>query len=281
MWKIPKPAFTALEAFDTCRAGITDADLVQRLLDARGLIDEAESEFNEAAEAANLLTIEAAINVGTVTAKEMEKLYDRHMARNRSRGRAIYDSLMIATPFDQCPFCGHRTVSTLDHSLPKAQHPALAVTPINLIPCCKDCNHSKGNLELENDEDQLLNAYYDDVSDGRWLYAEIVQGAPPGAKFFVETPEEWEVEIAVRVENHFVKLELARLYASQAGRQLQNIRRALGEFYDAAGAEAVRDDLARRARSHAGVSVNSWEGALYEAAAESEWYCDGGFRAGE
>lgn len=281
MWKIPKPDITAREAFDTCRAGITDPDLAHRLQNARGLIEEAETDFDAAAEAANLLAMQVTANVGTVTAKEMENLYSRHMARNKSRGRAVYDRLMIASPFDQCPFCGHRTVSTLDHTLPKAQHPALAVTPLNLIPCCKDCNHSKGNLELEADEDQLLNAYYDDVSDGEWLYAEIVQGAPPGAKFFVETPEEWEVEIAVRVENHFVKLELAKLYASQAGRQLQNIRGALGEIYDAAGFEAVREDLARRARSHAGVSVNSWEGALYEAAAGSDWYCDGGFRAEE
>jgi len=280
MWRIPKPEIAALTAFDTCRAGITTPDLQQRLEAIRDDIALAEAEFDVAAQAANLLPIQVAVDVaGTVTSKEMERLYDRHMARSRSRGRAIYDRLMIAAPYDQCPFCGHRTVSTLDHSMPKAQHPALAVTPINLIPCCKDCNHSKGNLELETVEDQLLNAYYDDVSDGRWLIAEIVEGAPPAAKFFVETPEEWEITIASRVENHFEQLELAKLYASQAGRQLQNMKGALSEIYDAAGIAAVRQDLERRARGCRQVSVNSWEGALYEAAAASDWYCDGGFRA--
>lgn len=280
MWMIPKPDITALEAFDTCRAGIISPDLAQRLEEVREDIELAEAEFDAAAAAGDLLHIDASDHVaGLVTADEMGILYNRHMARGKSRGRPLYDRLMIAAPHDQCPFCGHRDVSTLDHTLPKAQHPALAVTPIGLIPCCKDCNHTKGNLVLDAVEEQLLNAYYDDVSNQRWLYASIVEGSPPGAKFFVETPDEMEIVIACRVENHFEKLELAKLYASQAGRQFQNIRGALGEMYDAAGMDAVRQDLDRRARSYADVSLNSWESALFEVAAESDWYCDGGFRA--
>lgn len=279
MWRMPKPEITALEAFDTCRAGITSADLSQRLEDIRDEIEQAEEEFDAAAVAADLLQIAASEHVaGLVTAQEMEQLYTRHMARSKSRGRMIYDKLMIAAPHDQCPFCGHRNVSTLDHSLPKAQHPALAVTPIGLIPCCKDCNHAKGSLVLGSIEDQLLNAYYDDVSDERWLYAEIVQGSPPGAKFYVETPENMADVIASRIANHFSSLELAKLYASQAGRQLQNMKGALAEIYDASGIAAVRQDLERRAESFAAISLNSWEGALLEAAASSDWYCDGGFR---
>ncbi|MFA5964226.1 MAG: LITAF-like zinc ribbon domain-containing protein [Sphingomonas sp.] len=280
MWRIPKPVITALEAFDTCRAGISTPELAQRLEEIREDIAEAEAEFDAAATLADLLQIAPADDVaGIVTAKEMEKLYDRHMARSKARGRPIYDKLMIAAPHDQCPFCGHRNVSTLDHTLPKAQHPTLAVTPICLIPCCKDCNHTKGNLVLGSAEEQLLNAYYDDVENERWLYAEIVEGSPPGAKFFVETPEEMDIVIACRIENHFETLDLAKLYASQAGRQLQNMKGALAGIYDAAGFAAVRQDLQRRAASFAEVSVNSWEGTMLEAAAASDWYCDGGFRA--
>ncbi len=113
----------------------------------------------------------------------------------------------------------------------------------------------------------------------RWLYAEIIEGSPPAARFVVKAPPKWEDRIATRVRNHFNKLHLAKLYASQAGRQLQNMRRALGEIYDAAGVAAVREDLERRFRSCRDVMVNSWEGALYDAAAGSVWYCDNGFRA--
>lgn len=279
MWTIAKPAISALETFNTCIAGITTADLKRRLQNIRGDIVDKEKVYNDAAQTSSLYLIASAKNIGAVTVKEMEKLYDRHMARARSRGRAIYDRLMIAAQNDTCPFCGHRTVSTLDHSLPKSAHPAFALTPVNLIPCCKDCNHNKGTQSPETEEEQLVNAYYDDVTSDRWLYAEIVEGTPPGAKFYVEVPEEWEDAIAARVRNHFSKLRLAKLYAAQAGRQLQNMRGALGEIYDAAGMGAVRQDLDRRFRSCREVMVNSWEGALYEAAATNDWYCDNGFRA--
>lgn len=201
------------------------------------------------------------------------------MARFKSRGRLIYDDLMIAAPDDRCPFCGHRNVSTLDHCLPKAQYPALAVTPINLAPCCKDYNHDKGNLAPAFKDDQLLNPYYDDVTDDPWLFAEIVPGSPPGVKFLVGYPKHWNPDMSARVKNHFERLKLAKLYASQGGRQLQNMRGALAEIYDAVGMLAVREDLDRRYRGCSQIYVNSWEGALYRAAAASNWYCNGGFRA--
>ena len=279
MWTIEKPDISALETFDTCIAGITAADLKQRLRAIRGEIEAGETIFDDAAEALALYLLASVDHVGAVTAKEMENLYDRHMTRSHSRGRAIYDTLMIAADNDMCPFCGHRTVSTLDHSLPKAGHPTFAVTPINLVPCCKDCNHAKGAELPAAEEDQLLNAYYDDVMGEPWLYAKIIKGSPAAAKFFVDTPDNWEYELATRVESHFTKLDIAKLYASQAGRQFQNMRGALGEIYDAVGLAAVREDLERRFRGCRGVMVNSWEGALYQAAAASDWYCNGGFRA--
>ena len=279
MWTIRKPNISALDTFDTCIAGIKTTVLKQRLKNIRGIIELSENDFEAASRSSSLHLIASTSNVGSVTAKEMENLYDRHMARSSSRGRAIYDELMIAAKHDLCPFCGHRTVSTLDHSMPKAAYPAFAVTPINLIPCCKDCNHAKGTKSPSAASEQMLNAYYDDLTEDRWLYAEIVEGSPPAAKFFVRAPCNWENGTLIRVENHFAKLQLGKLYASQAGRQFQNMRRALGEIYDGADAEAVREDLERRFRSCQEPMTNSWEGALYQATAASNWYCDGGFRA--
>lgn len=277
MWKISKPTITALDSFDTCRAGVTDPVLTQALESARPRIRAAERAYDAAALAGTAHLIPSATRVGTVTKTQMADLYDRHMARAKSRGRVNYDKLMLAAVNDTCPFCGHLPVSTLDHTLPKKQHPALAVTPINLIPCCKDCNHSKGTSLPTTANTQWMNAYYDDVTADRWLYAEIVPSSPPGAKFFVDPAAGWDPVTTARVNNHFDELELAKLYASQAGRSLQNTRAALRKIYAAAGAVGVSDDLQLRAESIAEVTVNSWEGALFEAAAANDWYCDGGF----
>ncbi len=281
MWTIPKPELTALDTFNICIERISVAATRLRLEGIRDLIENAEQAFDDRAAATELHLIAEANGIaganGNVTAKEMEQLYDRHMARQKSRGRDTYDKIMMAAEHGQCPFCGHLPVSTLDHSLPKARHPALAVTPFNLIPCCKDCNHNKGTLGPNSQESQFLHAYYDDVTHDRWLYAEIVEGSPPGGTFSVEAPAHWTAATAARVQGQFTALKLGRLYASQAGRQLQNIKRSLNTIYEAAGLYAVREDLKNRSESCADVSANSWEGALFEAASQSDWYCDGGF----
>lgn len=281
MWTVPRPTFNARQTFDTCIEGIRDGEKRARLEGIRLQIEIAEDAFDGRAAVTELHLIAEADEIvgagGNVTGKEMEQLYDSHMARQKSRGRGAYDTIMMAAEHGQCPFCGHLPVSTLDHSLPKARHPALAVTPLNLIPCCKDCNHNKGTLGPDASETQFLHAYYDDVTADRWLYAEIVEGSPPGAVFFVGPPLYWNASTTARVQRHFVKLKLGRLYASQAGRQLQNIKRSLHNILEAAGSDAVREDLDHRSQSCAAVSVNSWEGALYEAASQSDWYCAGGF----
>jgi hypothetical protein len=280
MWKISKPTVSAVDCFNTCIGRIRDVPLKARMESIRHAITAAETAFDQAAANADLhLILGSAFVGGVVTTQEMKDAYEQRMAKGGSRGRDIYDQLMIAAKGDLCPFCGHRNVSTLDHCLPKSQHPALAVTPINLVPSCKDCNHEKGTPHLTGKADQLLNAYYDDIEADLWLHAEIVQGSPAGARFFVVPNANWDAVTSQRVANHFDTLKLAKLYASQAGRQLQNMRGALGEIYDAAGLGAVREDLLRRHRSCSQVKINSWEAALYAASEISDWYCDGGFRA--
>ena len=132
MWTVPKPVFDARGTFEICIEGIQDAGKKARLEGIRVQIEDAESAFDERAAATELHIIPEVNEIagigGNVTAKEMEQLYDRHMARQKGRGRAIYDKLMLAAVHGQCPFCGHLPVSTLDHSLPKARHPTLAVT---------------------------------------------------------------------------------------------------------------------------------------------------------
>lgn len=279
MWKIAKPKLDALVVFDTCRSGVRNANVKKRLLAARPSIGTEEAAFDAAASSGIDHLIPSATYVGEVSSLEMENLYDRHMVRDKSRGRYIYDRLMMAAVDDMCPFCGHRDVSTLDHTLPKAQYPALAVTPLNLIPCCKDCNHRKGDSLAKNASEKWLNAYYDDVTADRWLYANIVEGSPPIALFFVAPPDYWDGATAARVKTQFKKLDLNKLYASQSARQFQNSRHALKEIYESDGPNAVRKDLVRRYMSCQKNMINSWEGALYQAASSSDWFCTGGFES--
>ena len=50
--------------------------------------------------------------------------------------------------YNKCPFCGVGRVSTLDHYLPKTKYPTYAVTPVNLVACCAECNKKRKNRRL-------------------------------------------------------------------------------------------------------------------------------------
>lgn len=281
MRTVQAPQITALELFDTCVAGISSAEARGRLANIRDQIEDAETDYGEKALLSVLHLIAEADTIlsvhGNVESLEMQNLYDRHVARKNSRGRAIYDRIKAAADFGQCPFCGQLPVDTLDHALAKARYPLLAVTPINLIPCCDRCNKKKGNAPCDEAEAQYLHAYYDDITNDRWLHAEIVETSPPSARFSVQPFDGWDDVMAARVARHFDTLKLSGLYASAASVELQNKKLLISRIHDAGGHEAVSNHLMAEFESSLASNVNSWQTALYQAAAQSEWYCDGGF----
>jgi hypothetical protein len=164
-----------------------------------------------------------------VTADEMSAIYTGRMAKKGGPGRSIYDELMATPAHGRCPLCGHRQVSTLDHHLPKAHYPALAVAPVNLVPSCMDCNKAKTNTFPLASEDETLHPYFDDIEDDPWLRADVIHTAPAALRFYVDPPAEWDDTITARVRLHFKIIGLGALYAAQAAEEMLNIRHYLSQ----------------------------------------------------
>jgi 5-methylcytosine-specific restriction endonuclease McrA len=102
----------------------------------------------------------------------LKKFYDGPIVTGIFRKR-VYDPLLALANHGRCPFCNERDASTLDHYLPKSIFPEFAILPINLIPCCKDCNHEKGEHKADSETKQLIHPYYDDIDSQQWLYASV------------------------------------------------------------------------------------------------------------
>lgn len=278
MWSLGLPALDTEETYETCISRIRGAALRTRLQAMTAHVVTAADDYEQAANAAQLHTIVSADNVGgLVTRQEMAKVYAYRMVKKGSPGRPIYDALLASAPHDRCPLCGQRVVSTLDHHLPKAHYPALAVTPINLVPACSDCNKLKLDAMPQLAEEVTLHPYFDSIEDDRWLHAEVTENEPAGVRFFVLPHESWDAITVARVEAHFSVLKLAALYAANAAQELVSIRFYLAQLYAAAGADTVQAHLQEMAASTAHAHTNSWRTATYEAFAESDWFCDGGF----
>jgi hypothetical protein len=129
--------------FQTCIYSIPNETLRNNLEQITRDIVDASEDYRQKAEVEQLYSIPANnceddnIVLGVVTKKELKSVYSVYMV-DRKAGRLIYDQLLSNTPLGRCPFCGIGQASTLDHYLPKAKFPQLSVTPLNLVPSCKD-----------------------------------------------------------------------------------------------------------------------------------------------
>jgi len=278
MRSLPRPGIQGVEALKLCATSIRDEDLKDRLLLAAASVEAAEAEYVKNGEGATLYAIAETKDVGGhVTGKEMERVYNGTFVKSR-RTRDTYAALKKGCVNDICPLCGQGTVHQLDHYLPITSFPVFGVTAINLVPACSDCNKYKLVHVPATVGEQTIHPYFDAVDDERWLFGEVVKGAPAAVRFSVIPPASWDAVKAERVRTHFRIYRLGALYATHAAVEIVNMRYALRKIASTAGfKQRIRQDLRGRAESCANVYKNSWQRATFDALADSKWFCAGGF----
>jgi len=265
------------ETFATCISRVQNPKMRRCLTEIRPNIVSAAADYVQRAENAELHLIHPLATIGAVPGNEMVKTYNGRMAKKEQPGRPIYDRIKLLPKNDRCPFCDHRNVSTLDHILPKQLYPFFAVTPVNLVGCCADCNKLKLAVAPTNAFDTILHPYFDDVTTHQWLAAQVIESAPAALTFHVAEVDEWDDALNARIAHQFELLGLADLYSSQAACETANIKANLQLHFDAGGAPAVRSELESQWASRQLNQLNSWQTATYGALANSDWFCDGGF----
>ncbi|WP_316228902.1 HNH endonuclease signature motif containing protein [Bradyrhizobium sp. SZCCHNR1070] len=279
MWCVNRPAFSAEDTFAACISRIQDKDLKRRLAGVAGHIKAEAAVYADRAKEAELHLIAQTVGVaGSVTTDEMVSVYDQRMAGKKGPGRHVYDAIKLLPKQGICPFCDHRPVSTLDHLLPKRLFPALAVTPDNLVGACADCNKTKLAFAPAAAEEVFLHPYFDDIEAERWLAAKVVEGPVAAVIFRTRAIPSWPHTLNERVRRQFRTLGLAQLYGAQAAREISGQAQLLGDIHACRGANGVREELTRQAKTREAVRTNSWQAVTYRTLSESEWFCDGGFR---
>jgi 5-methylcytosine-specific restriction endonuclease McrA len=278
MMTLVKPTIDPLDTFRTSISRIEDAGFKARLLAIEQNIVLAAAEYDAAGVRAEFYLIPTDTTVdGKVTKEEMSSIYKDRFAHKRGPGRSIYEKLIKIPKYQRCPLCAQRTVSTLDHYLPRAFYPALAVVPFNLVACCGDCNKLKLATVPGNAEEQTLHPYYDDIEGETWLVSAVIEKTPASLEFYIQSPPGGDPVLLSRTRSHFRLLELGKLYGSHGARLIASIRGYLLNLYRNAGMHGVRAHLSEMAESYAAEHRNSWEIAAYTALAANDWFCDGGF----
>lgn len=279
------PQHNAQHVYQTCIRGVSDAHLRNRLDGIAQEVLLAGEEYGQKSVRKKLFSIPQnvcrndEIVVGAVTKGELKDVYGNHMVKENKPARVIYDELRALAPLGVCPYCGFGHVSTLDHYLPTSKYPLLSVLPINLIPSCGDCNKGKLAGVAISEDEQFLHPYFDHehfVRD-QWLFAEVEETQPVNISYFVRPPDDWDTVSQNRVKAHFRDFKLAHRFSKQASTEVIPLGDILTSYLGASGIAGVRQylDIASQAYSHD--HLNSWEAAMFQALAENDWYCSGGF----
>lgn len=276
MWGVTHPDHEPVPTFQQCISKARQP-LRARLEAVVPTVGAAAQAFETAAATGQLHTVLQTTAVGTVTTAEMKDVYTTRMVPAKSPGRSVYDQI-FALAGNRCPMCMHREVRTLDHFLPKAHYTILSVTPLNLVPCCTDCNKAKGDDAPATAEEVTMHPYFDAFDEDLWLKAEVLESQPAAVQFFVDAPAYWNPTTKARADAHFNTFKLADLYASQAANDLSGIRGELETLHVSAGDHGVEEHLAERALSWSRHHLNCWQAAMYTAMSQSQWFCSGGFR---
>lgn len=271
--------------YQTCINSIADTELRDRLNAVDTDIFLAAKEYEEKALTKQLYTLQPSdygdedIVLGTVKKKELIKVYTAHMVNKNKPARVIYDRLYNSAPLGKCPFCGFAPVKNLDHYLPKSKFPQLSVVPMNLVPSCSDCNSGKGVVTATMEEAQSLHPYFDHdhFINEQWLFAEAIPTIPTTIRFYVRPPDHWDDISKAKVRNHFQNCDLGSRYKKETTAELASLKNTLS-LYEDLGAASIQRELTIRAKGSSQLYKNSWQVAMFQALANSYWYCDSDFR---
>lgn len=260
--KFPLTGVETKQVYEECVQSFRDKDLRNRLEQCADLVERDSKKFEENFPQ-NIMQLSESELPDDVSGENLVDVYKYKFAKMKSPGRRYYDKLLNAPREGICPICGVRTVSTLDHYLPKSEYPLLVITLPNLIPSCFDCNHDKMVYIPKRMEDAPFHPYFDDLSDVIWLEAEIFEDQT--IKYYVVCPETWDRVLKERVSGFLEVYNLQELYAAQAVVEFESMQLWMKKIFQRKGSIELHDYLVDMKESVEAADLNSWKAALYRA----------------
>ncbi|MBU8689493.1 HNH endonuclease [Priestia megaterium] len=211
----------------------------------------------------------------------MKNAYENYIVESEDsgkKGRDIYEHILLLADDGICPYCMYGDVSTVDHYLPKAYFIEYAITPLNLLPSCYECNTKKKDLRKLEENKMFINPYCDDLTKIRWLECNLVDNMWPITFKFNVAEDIESVIIKEKLNEQFKTLSLGKLYATKAGRYFRIRAKKIVENYESGGSESIIEALKDDKISAEEYNLNALEAKVYEALLNSKWFLEEGIK---
>lgn len=281
MWGLDPPVVTVEESATACAERMTDRELAARVLAAKPSFVSNNARLRHAVENEQTHAAkDTEYPLPDLSSAELHFLYTTRMAGGKGPARRIYDQILNGAYLGLCSYCRYGQAHTLDHFVPKSFIPALSIDPWNLIPACGQCNSKLSSGYSEDSDKQMFHPYASSTRFGRWLQAEVLPGEPVVVRFSAEPEASLDGDTRRRVINQFKRLELASRYAVVSATDLTEIEAMLTTNFRGFKKDEVREYLLEVSASVFETDPNSRRGALYEALAAEDSYCEKFLRIG-
>jgi len=273
MRKIDKPTFKVRDVIISGISRTMHYASSKKIESAIDFIEICEAEFEDKKRNNELFLLpQHKVVDGILDEDELKSLYGSKMLVKDNEARDYYDKIKNSAPDGRCPLCTLKPASTLDHYLPKSLYPIYSVTPINLIPVCRDCNSDKLISYPRNSEEETLHPYFDDIESESWLKMKIAQINPLIFEYYVDPPEHWSDCLRKRTEKHLLSFNLNELFCSHAQEEFGNIASQLKLLYKMGGEAGLKAFLFDCYKSRLNNNMNSWQTAFYHGLYDSEYF---------
>lgn len=122
----------------------------------------------------------------------------------------------------RCPICGVTFANELDHYVPREKFPEFSANPLNIIPLCHDCNHTKlAKWKDSNGFRMIFNAYFDELPQQKILscsISRIVNDFPLAEVSFCNLNN--PIDADIRAKKTVEELELIDFYNDVVNKDL-------------------------------------------------------------
>lgn len=263
MRKLPKPSYNISDVITDCVSNMRGGQ--DKYLAAIPTIEAYSAQYNEAMLECSAHEFPAREMITDDLSKDdMVSLYTNKFSKKDQPGRKYYDRIKLAPTNGICPLCGIGQVATLDHYMAKTLYPALAVTPSNLIPACRDCNDPRGAVRFKSANDLTIHPYYDEVQNIEWLSAVVVSTFPICVQYTISDTLTDPI-LRDRLSAHLKVFDLSSRYSKKAAEEISAQKFAFQTILDSDGLEGLRGHMRILYTSAYHAEINSWRTALYKA----------------
>jgi len=275
MKHLNKPTTTVLQVMDILKSDTARRRVHADIDSLNPVLIDAETSF--AAKVVDNTLFEIPRNVPISARVDHDKMvsYYEYRLLKLPNGRGLYDQIYMSAPYDICPYCTVGTVKTVDHFLPKAEYSILAITPINLVPSCRDCNTEKLVSYPTTADNQTYHPYFDKIDDEVWIRAELMQTTPLSFRYRTLRPDHWDIVRFNRANTHFDSYNIAQLFSNEANREFRSMERLFKDLY-AKDKSVLVEHLGETYNScREGQGLLDWKTLMYLELSSNDWFLNG------